>query len=60
VRLEAARIGSRWLTSREALQRFADALTPRLDSPPPVAPRTARQREHAAARADRELAKVGV
>jgi hypothetical protein len=29
VRLEACRIGSRWMTSREALQRFADRLTPR-------------------------------
>jgi len=27
VRLEAVRIGSRWLTSDEALQRFADQLT---------------------------------
>jgi hypothetical protein len=27
VRLEAVRIGSRWLTSEEALRRFADRLT---------------------------------
>jgi hypothetical protein len=27
VRLEAVRLGGRWLTSREALQRFADRLT---------------------------------
>jgi hypothetical protein len=27
VRLEAVRLGGRWVTSREALQRFADRLT---------------------------------
>jgi hypothetical protein len=27
VRLEAVRVGSRWLTSEEALQRFADQIT---------------------------------
>jgi hypothetical protein len=29
VRLEALKLGGRWLTSREALQRFAERLTPR-------------------------------
>jgi hypothetical protein len=29
VRLEALRVGGRWITSREAIQRFAVALTPR-------------------------------
>ncbi len=29
VRLEAVRLGSRWMTSREALQRFAEQLTPK-------------------------------
>jgi hypothetical protein len=28
VRLDAVRLGGRWITSREALQRFAEALTP--------------------------------
>jgi hypothetical protein len=28
VRLEAMRLGSRWVTSREALMRFMDRLTP--------------------------------
>jgi len=28
VRLEALRMGSRWITSVEAIQRFAEALTP--------------------------------
>ena len=29
VRLEALRLGCRWVTSREAIQRFAERLTPR-------------------------------
>src|SRR5207253_5918892 len=28
IRLEAIRLGGRWMTSREALQRFAERLTP--------------------------------
>jgi hypothetical protein len=52
VRLEAARLGSRWVTSREALQRFAERLTPRLsDEPVSPSPRTARQRQRASERA---------
>jgi hypothetical protein len=31
VKLEALRVGGRWVTSREALQRFAEALTPQPD-----------------------------
>ena len=30
VRLEAIRLGGRWVTSREALQRFCERLTPNL------------------------------
>jgi hypothetical protein len=32
VRLEAVRIGGRWVTSAEALQRFFERLTPKLDA----------------------------
>ena len=60
VRLEAIRLGGRWLTSREALQRFAERLTPSLDSEPPPAPRTANQRRRASEVAARELEKMGV
>jgi hypothetical protein len=35
VRLEALRVGGRWMTSREALQRFAEALTPRMEDAAP-------------------------
>jgi hypothetical protein len=31
VRLEAVRCGGKWLASREALQRFTEAITPRFD-----------------------------
>jgi hypothetical protein len=59
VRLEAARVGGRWLTSREALARFTDRLTPGLDDTPSPAPRTSRQARRAAERAGRELEEAG-
>jgi hypothetical protein len=63
VRLEAVRIGSRWMTSREALQRFAEALTPRLDAgsvSTTPALRTPTERRRASERAARELEQLGV
>jgi hypothetical protein len=33
VRLEAVRLGGRWVTSRGAIQRFAEKLTPRFARP---------------------------
>src|SRR5436305_361351 len=59
VRLEAARVRGRWLTSREALQRFAEALTPQFTDAPPRS-RTQNQRERAAAKAAKELAEQGI
>jgi hypothetical protein len=60
VRLEAVRLGSRWLTSREALQRFSERLTPVLDGDRAPAPRTPTQRRRAAQRAERELERAGI
>jgi hypothetical protein len=63
VRLDGLRLGSRWVTSREALQRFAAALTPRLDAAeaaPAPAPRTPAARRRAGERAAQELSKVGI
>jgi hypothetical protein len=60
VRLEGIRIGSRWMTSREALQRFAERLTPRSDGPSAIAPRTPMQRRRASELAARELARIGI
>jgi hypothetical protein len=60
VRLEAVRLGGRWLTSTEAVQRFAERLTPDLDRPRPPASRSPGARERAAKRADRQLRRLGI
>jgi len=60
VRLEAIRLGSRWLTSAEALQRFAAAQTPPLTDEAGPPPHTPTQRERAAERAARELDAIGI
>jgi hypothetical protein len=61
VRLEAARLGSRWVTSKEALQRFAERLTPRpCDTPVSPPPRTPGQRRRASERAARSLEEAGI
>jgi hypothetical protein len=59
-RLEAVRMGGRWLTSVEGLQRFAERQTPRLGDagPPPL--RTAATRQQASERAAAELDKIGI
>jgi hypothetical protein len=44
VKLEAIRVGCRWLTSEPALQRFADALSAPPSDSAPVRTPTARQR----------------
>jgi hypothetical protein len=57
VRLEAVRVGGRWLTSRPAVARFVDALTAAAtpDRPPPAPSPAARSRaaEQAAAALER-------
>jgi hypothetical protein len=59
VKLEALRLGGRWVTSREALQRFAERLTPTVDgSPAPT--RTPARRQRAHERAAAELDRLGV
>jgi hypothetical protein len=61
VKLEALRIGSRWVTSREALQRFAERLTPSPNGQSaPHPPRTPTQRQRAADRAAQELDRLGI
>jgi hypothetical protein len=60
VRLEAVRLGNRWMTSREALQRFTERLTPRIDDNPVPAPRPAARRRRASERAEAELERLGV
>jgi hypothetical protein len=59
VRLRACRLGGRWITSRSAVQEFANQLTPRIDDPAP-APRTPGQRRRAVELAKQQLEKVGI
>src|SRR5262245_4038705 len=59
VRLEAVRVGGRWRTSEEALARWAERLTPRLETDP-VPVRTTAQRTRAAERAGKHLAEKGI
>jgi len=60
VRLEALRLGGRWVTSREALQRFAEALTPRLSDAPPSPLRSPAARRRGSEQAEAELEKFGI
>src|SRR5882672_11290813 len=54
VRLEALRLGGRWVTSLEAIQRFAEAQTPTLGNDQQPHSRTSKKRMTAAQRAERE------
>jgi hypothetical protein len=60
VRVEALRLGGRWLTSREALQRFAERLTPRPDGKVQPASRGPGNRRRDSERAAAELEQLGV
>jgi hypothetical protein len=60
IRLEGIRLGARWLTSTEALARWAEQLTPRLDPEPGLAPRTPAKRRKAAERVDQVLKRLGM
>jgi hypothetical protein len=57
VRLEAVRLGGRWLTSAAALQRFADRLT---DLETGRVLDQAATTDHAAERAEQELTRLGL
>lgn len=59
VRLEAIRLGNRWMTTRAALQRFAEALTPDVSGDAPR-DRTPRQRIQGTERAARKLAAAAI
>ena len=59
VRLEGIRLGGRWLTSVEALERFAAAQTPDLSDRPPL-PRTPAARRRASERAEARLREIGI
>jgi hypothetical protein len=60
VKLDAVRLGGRWVTSLEALGRFAEQLTPRFGDIPLSVRRTPKQRKRAAARAEKKLTAAGI
>lgn len=59
VRLEAIRMGGRWLTSVQALERFAEAQTPYLPDRQAL-PRTSTARRRASDWAVAQLEKIGI
>jgi hypothetical protein len=59
VRLEALRLGGRWVTSVEALQRFGEAQTPRAEGTLPM-PRPPASRQRAVEQAQHRLKAVGI
>jgi hypothetical protein len=60
IRLEGVRVGGRWLTSEEALARWAERLTPRLDSKAAPLPRSPARRRREGERAAKELDREGI
>jgi hypothetical protein len=60
IRLEAVRLGGRWITSVEALARFGERLTPRLSDEPAPPPRSPAARQRAADMAGQRLEEIGI
>lgn len=60
VRLEGVRLGGRWLTSEEAIVRFAARLTPQFEGQTTPVPRTAGRRRRESERAAAELEQRGI
>ena len=59
VRLEAVRLGGKWVTTRPAVQRFVEKLTPALDRGRPSG-RSSAARQRATDRAESALSKAGI
>jgi hypothetical protein len=60
IKLEAARLSGKWISSRGALRRFVEAQTPRLDDAPALPRRSATRRQKDAERVERQLEKLGI
>jgi hypothetical protein len=60
VKLEGIRLGKRWLTSVEALERFAARQTPGLEGQRGQPPRPPAKRQGASERAAKALEKLGI
>lgn len=60
LKLEAARIGGKWVTTPQAIRRFVESQTPQSnDTPLPPAPRTAKQRQRTAGQRERAAQAAG-
>jgi hypothetical protein len=60
IRLEGRRLGGRWLTSKEALKRFSDLLTPHIDAEALATPRGPGKRRRDSEQAGKLLQQLGV
>jgi hypothetical protein len=60
IKLEAARLAGRWLTTPGAMRRFVAAQTPSLDDTPTPSPATREKRQRAAERAGQQLDRIGI
>jgi hypothetical protein len=60
IRLEAARLAGRWITTPGAIARFLAAQTPSLDGDPLPTPRAPAARQQASERAAAELERLGI
>jgi hypothetical protein len=61
LKLAAKRLPGRWVTWDQAIEEFVDRLTAdRTGDPPPAPSHTSASRERALARADAELARIGI
>ena len=60
IKLEAARLSGKWISSRGALRRFVQAQTPCLDRGSRVMPRSASRRQKDNERVERQLETLGI
>jgi hypothetical protein len=60
VRLEAARLAGKWITTPGAIRRFVEAQTPRTNLEPGALPRSVAQRRRAGEHAAQELERAGI
>jgi hypothetical protein len=59
VKLEAVRLGGRWITDENSIRRFSERLTPVIDDPPAPTPQTAKRKKRNAERAGEVLSTMG-
>jgi hypothetical protein len=60
IKLEAARLAGKWITTPGAIRRFVEAQTPRHDIGAAPVPRSPNRRRRASERAAEELERIGI